>query len=41
MDESGLSLSLAKEQAQVRALVEGMIEGRKNLLREKFLLEIF
>lgn len=29
MDESGLSLSLAKEQAQVRVLGEGMIGGMK------------
>lgn len=34
VDESGLSLSLAKEQAQVRTLGEGMIGGRKNHPRE-------
>lgn len=35
MDESGLSLTLAKEQAQVRAPGGGMTGGRKNLPREK------
>lgn len=42
MDESGLSLTLAKEQAQVRALGEGLI-GRKEISSEKegFLPGIF
>lgn len=42
MDESGLSLTLAKEQAQVRALGEGMIGGRKKPSKsERFLHEVF
>ena len=35
VDESGLSLTLAKEQAQVRALGGGMIGGRENLPRQR------
>lgn len=35
VDESGLSLTLAKEQAQVRTLGGGRLGGRKSLPRER------